>query len=308
MDGSLPYVSHRLRHFQFTLIAFLWTCLCMPALAQDRESRGTFSLSYQYVREGKVNTTTGKVDIGTNDTHSMLFEVEFSLNDRWELFGSLPFITKRYNGSNPHNPATLLGNVNESFIDDGDYHSDFQDLKIGVRYSMLTSRFFQIKPFVSYGTPTNDYPIYAHASVGQRFEKLNIGAVISYMPWFSDFYYGVTVTRVFSEKTQGVNIDRWLLDGEIGYFLNPRLAVKGFFVGRHGNGQKFPDDFPPPRNDTHWYEHERLLAVEHVLLGAGFDWALSERNRLSFSAVTSIHAEMVHEVDIGASIGVSRAF
>ena len=307
MDGSLPHVSHRLRHFQFALVAFLWACLCMPALAQDRESRGTYSLSYQYIREGKVNITTGKVDIGTSDTHSVLFEVEFYLNDKWELFGSLPFITKRYNGTSPHNPATLLPNVNESFIDDGDYHSDFQDLKIGVRYSMLTSR-FQIKPFVSIGTPTNDYPIYAHGSVGQGFDNLSIGAVISYMPPLSDAYYSVTATRVFSEKTQGVNIDRWLLDGEIGYFLNPRFVVKGFFIGRTGNGQKFPDDFPLPRNDIHWYEHERLLAVEYVLLGAGMEWALNERNRLSISAMTSIHAEMVHEVDVGVSIGVSRAF
>ena len=64
----------------------------------------------------------------------MLLEVDYSMNDRWELFGGLPFITKRYNGSRPHDPATLSLNVNESFIDDGDYHSDFQDLTIGVRY------------------------------------------------------------------------------------------------------------------------------------------------------------------------------
>ena len=309
MDGSLPHVSHGLRHFHFTLAALLWACLCLPAVAQDEKSRGTVSLSYQYVREGKVNISTGKVDIGTSDTHSVLLEVDYSLNDRWGLFGGLPYITKRYNGSSPHDPATLSPNVNESFIDDGDYHSDFQDLTIGVRYSisMLNSR-FQIQPFISYGTPTNDYPIYAHASVGQNFWKVNVGATISYMPPLSDLYYSVTATRVFSEKTQGVNIDRWLLDGEIGYFLNPRLVVKGFFVGRTGNGQKFPDDFPPPRDDIHWYEHERLLAVEYVLLGAGMDWALNERNRLSISAVTSVHAEMVHEVDFGVSIGVSRAF
>lgn len=308
MGETLVYVSQRLRHFQFMLAVLLWASLCLPAFAQEGASRGSVTLTYQYVREGKINTTIGRIDIGELYTHSLLLDVEFSLNDKWELFGSLPFIMKRYDGLRPHDPATLSVPVDEPFIDDGDYHSDFQDFTLGVRYSAGQISRFQVKPFVSYGVPTSDYPIYAHASVGQNLRKLDVGAVITFVPMLSDVYYSVAASRVFSEQAQGVNVDYWRLDGEIGYFLNPRLAVKGFFAARKGNGLKFPDDFPLPRNDEHWYEHERLLAIEYVVLAAGLDWSFNERDRLSLAVLKSVHADMIHEVDYGVSVGISHAF
>ena len=77
MSESLADISQGFKRFQFTMAVLLWTCLCVPAFAKEGASRGTVTLSYQFVREGKVNISTGKVDIGTSYTQSLLLDVEF---------------------------------------------------------------------------------------------------------------------------------------------------------------------------------------------------------------------------------------
>jgi hypothetical protein len=176
-----------------------------------------------------------------------------------------------------------------------------------LRYSLLTTQ-VQVQPFLGVSIPTNDYPIFAHAAVGQHLRRLDAGVRINYLPAFSDFYYSFSLTRAFVERVQGVNVDYWRVDGEIGYFVNPRLTLRGYFLTRKGNGLEFPDDFPPPRNDAHWYEHEGLLAREYVIVGMGADWPLTERNRLTMSVIKSVQAKFVHQIDHGIIIGVVRRF
>lgn len=280
-----------------------------PAFAQDGRgprTRGAYSLVYEYIREGKVRLNGGDAEIGTSDTQVLLFDVDLSINDKWSFFGSIPFVTKRYNGDSPHVPETIDDHhVDEPFIDDGAYHSDFQDLVFGFRYALPMTR-VQVEPYIGAGIPTNDYPIFAHAAVGQNLQRLDVGAVITYIPPFSNFYYSFTLTKAFVEQIADVNVDHWRFDGEIGYLINPRWTVRGYFLGRTGNGLEFPDDFPPPRNDLHWYEHEGVLAREYLVVGFGSDWLFNERNRLMFSALRSSHVKFMHEIDYGVTFGISR--
>lgn len=285
--------------------------LCLhaaPAGAQEDARRSTLSLAYQYVHEDGINTNIGRAEIGTSDTHTLLLELDYALGRKWNLFASLPFVWKRYNGSAPHHPDQLIvPGVDEPFLDDGHYHTDFQDLVFGASYSLPMSR-VQIQPFAFVSVPASDYAVYAHAAVGQHLQKLNVGANISYSPPLSDFYYSFGASRAFVEEPLGVNVDHWQLDAEIGYFLSPRLALRSFVLARQGNGLEFPDDFPPPRNDLHWYEHEGLLAREYAVLGVGTNWWLNDRRRLSVTVLKSIHSMFVHVVDLGVTVGMSHTF
>lgn len=282
----------------------------LPAFAQDRpasEGRGSYTLTYQFVHEGRVSDNAGAFDIGSNDSQALILDLEFSINDKWSIFGNLPFVTKRYNGDAPHDPNALEVHVDDPFIDDGSYHSSFQDLAFGFRYELPMTR-VQLQPYIGVNIPTNDYPVFAHAAVGQGLQRLDIGALVAYQPPFSSFYYSFSLTRAFVESVQGVDVDYWRFNGEIGYFVNPRLSIKGYFQSRTGNGLESPDDFPPPRNDLHFYEHDGLLAREYVVVGLGADWSLDERNRLSFSVLKSTHTKFMHEIDYGVSVGITRGF
>jgi len=293
------------------LLALLPIAHGVDAYAQDaaqRSPRGSYGISYQYIRESDVATNAGDIDIGTSDTHAILFDLEFAINEKWELYAGLPYVTKRYNGDSPHDPGSLDAHTtDEPFIDDGRFHSDFQDLVFGFRYLLPVSS-VDIRPFIGAGVPTSDYPIFAHAAVGQNLQRLDLGAKIEYQPPFSNFFFSFVLTRAFVEQVADVNVDYWRFDGEIGYFINPRLAVRGYFLTRQGNGLQFPDDFPPPRNDLHWYEHEGVLAREYAIVGMGVDWSLSERNMISTSLLKSVHAKFIHQIDYGLTVRLTRGF
>jgi len=281
------------------------------AFAQDDPGRGlhgTYGLSYQYVQESDVATNIGDIDVGTLDTHTVLFDLELVLSDRWEFYLGLPFVTKRYNGDSPHDPGTLEFDSGEPFIDDGQFHSDFQDLVFGLRYTLLDTTRVRVQPFIGAGLPTNDYPVFAHAAVGQNLRRLDVGARFDYLPPLSDFAYSLWVTRAFVESVEGVNVDYWRIDGEVAYFVNSKLALRAFVLTRHGNGLEFPDDFPPPRENVHWYEHEGLLAREYVVAGIGAEWSLTARNRLTTSVLTGLHEKYIHKLDYGITVGLSRDF
>jgi hypothetical protein len=269
--------------------------------------------SEQKIRLGRPPARMGRLAVAAEvlenpfDDGVLFFDVDFSVNDKWSVFANVPFVAKRYKGDSPHDPHALEDHVSEPFIDDGSYHSDFQDLEFGFRYALPMTQ-VRVEPYIGAGIPTNDYPIFAHAAVGQNLQRLDVGAVITYLPPFSKFYYSFTLTKAFVEHIADVNVDHWRFDGEIGYFVNARWLVRGYFLSRTGNGLEFPDDFPPPRNDLHWYEHEGVLAREYLVVGFGADWQLNERNRLMFSALRSAHVKFMHEVDYGVTVGIGRAF
>lgn len=289
-------------------VAVLMLAHIAPGWAEEYEPRGTVGLTFQYVHEDGINTTIGRIDLGTSDAQSVVLDIDYYLNDRWTLSASLPFVKKRYNGSLPHDPDELdLPHVHDEFLDDGRYHSDFQDFRIGVRYAATTGP-LSIEPFLSFTTPITDYSAYAHAAVGQHLSKVDVGAILTHRLPLSDLYYRVAASRVFVEEVLGVNVDYWRLDGELGYFLNPRVALKSFFLSRAGNGLKFPDDFPTPRNDERWYEHEALIAREYVIVGVGMDLSLDERRRLSVSLLKAAQSKFIHIIDYGVTVGISHAF
>ena len=72
-----------------------------------------------------------RVDIGHIYTTSIVFDATYGVTDKIAVDVSLPYIASKYNGPQPH-PTTL---------DDGTYHSTFQDLRFAVRYSARAGKF-----------------------------------------------------------------------------------------------------------------------------------------------------------------------
>jgi hypothetical protein len=293
------------------LLSLLLLTNSTAVLAQDDEvtGRGSLRLEYQFIRTGAFDSSIGDIDIGNTDGHTFLLSAEFALNDRWTLFASLPWISKRHQGALPHDPVNDITEWDPpdlTLVDDGDFHSDFQDLYVGVSY-LAKSGALSLAPFVSYGLPTHNYPIYAHAAVGRNIWHVPVGVAWSYLPHFSDFYFSGDVAYVFSQKTLGVDISHWLINTTVSYYVTPSFAPKVFVSIKHGTeGLDWPDDYDiTALNDQKWYYHDRMIKHNFINGGVGFDWILNDRYQLSGSWFTMLRPDQVNKIDYAYTLGMT---
>lgn len=286
--------------------------LCIPSYAADlpdqsNAGHGIFYVNYQYIHVDGFKIDSGTLPIGAIDTYTLNFAMEYQLSNRWSIDIGLPLIRKRYRGDAPHDPRLLDPPHDSEFIDNGTFHTNFQDWQLALRYKAKEGA-FGIEPFVALGVPSNDYPFYANSAVGQNLNRFDIGTSFTYQPGLSDAFYQLDVSYEFVEKTLGVNVSHWRVTGQAGYYFTPRISGRAFFLLKQGNGLAFPDDYPPPRTGELWYQHDRLMRHNYINVGLGINWSVNESYRLSFSGLTMVHADQVHIVKYALTVGVSRSF
>ncbi|MEO0996677.1 MAG: transporter [Pseudomonadota bacterium] len=288
-------------------VAAFGLSLVLPAGAE--QGHGHVSVGLQFIHIDGFESTIGELPIGTTDTQTLNVEVDYNLTDRLSVSAGLPLIRKRYQGPGAHDPTAFTPARDSEFVDDGAYHTDLQDFHLGLHYSLdRPGSVLQITPFASYSFPSNDYAFFGHAAVGQNLWKFDLGAAFVYAPHFSDYYLSASPSRVFVEKTLGVNISHWRLDLTAGYFVSPSIAVKLLVLIKEGGGADFPDDFPLPRNTERWFQHDRLVKHNFINAGLGLDWSLSDRYGLSLSALRMVRADQVHVMDYALGAVLTRSF
>ena len=285
------------------------------ALAQEASNKGSGSvrLEYQFIHTGPFNSSIGDIDIGETDSHVFMLSGNYALNDRWTVSASLPYIKKRHQGALPHDPVlelTAFDAPDKSLIDDGNFHSDWEDLYVGVSYAAIQGDRWSVYPFVSVGVPTNDYPFYAHAAVGRNIWHVPVGAAFEFTPYFSDFSFRGDAAYVFTEKSLGVDISHWLINLSASYYVTPSFAPNIFLSIKHGTkGLDFPDDFDlNALNDEAFYYHDRTIKHNFVNGGFGFDWIMNDRYVLTGSWLTMLNPDQVNIIDFGFSLGITRRF
>ena len=100
-------------------------------------------------------------------SHSMMWDAEYGLTNRFAVRASLPFVRAKYGGLSPH-PIDLHGQPSD--VDDGTYHGTFQDVQVGARFRIV-SRPATITPFVEAIIPSHHYPSLAHSAVGKDLSR-----------------------------------------------------------------------------------------------------------------------------------------
>ncbi|MEL7185861.1 MAG: hypothetical protein AAFN50_05425 [Pseudomonadota bacterium] len=281
------------------------------AFAEDAGSRaghGHVTLSFQAIHVDGFESSVGRLPIGTVDTQSFNFEIDYYLTNRLSISAGIPFVRKRYEGSVPHDPLNLNPPRPEvENVDTGAWNRGFQDFHLGVRYR-LTDGPFVVEPYAFLGIPSEDYPFFGHAAVGQGLLKFDVGSSISWFPGLSDAYYQVNVGYVFVEETMNTSVSHWLIGAQAGYFFNDTIAGRLFTQLKRGRGLTFPDDFPPPRVDERWYQHDRLVKHNYLNVGVGLDWSINSRYRLETAILTMVWAEQVHKMEYAVSVALHRSF
>ncbi len=288
--------------------------LLIAANAHADKGDASLRFEYQYVRTGAFNSSIGDVDIGNTDAHIYMVSGSYAIYDRWTVMASLPWIEKRHTGALPHNPVLDFQNYTPPdlrIIDNGDYHGGWQDLYVGVQY-LAKDGPLSISPFIVYGTPTHDYPFYAHSALGRNIWHIPVGAAFSYTPYFSDFNFSGDIAFVITEKSLGVDVNHWLINARVSYYLTPRFAPMVFVSTKTGRkGLAFPEDFDPATFDfdsDQWYYHDRTIKHNWVNAGVGFHWVINADYELSGTLFKMVNPEQVNIVERAWSLGVTRFF
>lgn len=300
-------------------LAFVSLIVVSVTVAQeyDADFDDSIRLNYHYVHTGKFRSDALTYDAGTTDSHALQLSADFSLNDKWSVYGNIAYVQKRLVdpiGYGTHNPRVDFYEYTPPdlrFIDDGDYHGGFQDFTVGVRYLALDGP-LKISPFASYGTPVSDYPIYGSAIIGRGLNELHVGASLDFTPYFSDWNFQADIGYAFSEKVVGVDTSYWLMYFSASYYVTPNFAPRIFLTSRNSpNGLRYPQDFEPYEenydNENGW-RHDQTLKHEFINAGIGFDYIISERYGISGNYYQTIDADNLLEVDYAFNVGLISRF
>lgn len=301
-------------------------------MAQSQQKGdGSLRVEYQYIDQGVFyDAAFLEATYSKTESHIALISGDYALSERWTFFAALPYVRKRFvaipgapgpDNGDPHNPNDPwwvdFVPPDKRFIDDGNWHGGLQDLSASLSYLALDGP-LSISPYIGYGWPTNNYPFYAKAAIGQNLWNVPVGVNFSYIPYFSDWYITGNLAYVFSEKPLDVNVNYWLGYLETGYWFKPRFSMNLFLSSKYIiNGYVLPwsftDDptysnYPADFDTIEWWQHDRLLRHRFLNAGIGFNYFMNENYQLSGTYFTGIWSEQTNEVDTAFTLALTWYF
>ena len=276
------------------------------------EGSGSISIASRYSHvQYHLSSTGKKLDIGSINESSLLFRLDYGLTDQLALFATLPYSQRQYTGSHPHMITDGHGGVRVSHEDNGHYHGSLQDFSLGVQYQQNWHGLV-ITPFVSYSTPTHNYPHFAHAAIGAQQKEFMIGVdTATVLPAPLDrFYVQLGIDYAWYEKYAAVHLGRLGVTLETGFAATDRLQLRVFSIGQKTyGGLEFPRDYLPIDSNLHlFWHHDQTQRVDYVDVGAGASYSLDGRTDLFFQYLQTQWGENGHATDYLFSGGITRSF
>ena len=281
-----------------------------PARAQaylPAQDEGTVSVVFQDLSMKYHFLPTAQYDRGQIRGETLLVDVTYGLTDKVAVTIGIPWVASKYTGAFPH-PLPDFSGPNP--IDDGTYHSTFQDLRFDLRYSM-TKKGMALTPFIGSIVPSNDYTYFAHSAPGRHLKELQVGVMAaklldSFVPGLfvqSRYSYG------FAEQVLDISHNRSNLDLELGYFVTPRLRVLALGAGQltHG-GVDLTTQSRIDLGDFLWVRHDQIDRLNFLNVGGGASYALTEKVDIFGSMIHTIAQRNGHAIDRGLSVGLGYSF
>lgn len=302
-------------------------CVISPAAASAQAflpppGEGNVTISYQNLSaRGHFDLNGDRMigDSGHDPTqgHAIIMDVEYGVSSRLAVYGSLPYIESRYEGTHPHLIGGVAGQVQE--WDNGEYHGTFQDFHAGARYN-ITRHPFAMTPFVEVIVPSHHYPSLAHAAVGKDLRAYVVGGSIG---GFLDallprMFFQTTVSYAAVQELVDIRPNRSRVEGELGYFITPRLSLR-FLESYQVTHDGFDLLSFTPMTDALFHGtdihippeyrryHDRLQRSNYFTLGGGVGFALNDSFEVFVDAAKMVWGESVHPLR-GITVGVNTHF
>ena len=302
-------------HIKRSLSLCVVVLMPVAAGAQTPRGEGNVSVTYQRLHtSGQLNTAGEFVAPDSTAAHSLILDVEFGVTNRLAVHASLPYMAVRFvGGPHPH----LVGiHGQPSNLDDGNYHATAQDFHVGGRWILIQSRRMMLAPYADMVAPSHHYESLGQAVVGRDLRALVVGTAIGGFPdVLPGLYFQGQVSHAFVQKVLSVRANQSALDGEVGYFITPRIAARFIeaFQFTH-DGIEFVGLRPAiVLHDTQEtsrdivLNHDRLLMTRVVNIGGGVSVGLSQTVDVFASATQSTWGRNIQR-DHTFSAGVNVHF
>jgi hypothetical protein len=304
-------LTWRCRMLRAAIAAPVIVATCAPmARAQayvPAKGEGAVSFLYQnvFVRNHYFGPTP--VDNGHITSQMMVVDVNYGVTDKLAVSVGIPWIAARYNGTKPHPLA--WNNSTPTPLDDGTYHSTFQDFRFDVRYN-ITRRGVALTPFITTTVPSHDYTYFAHAAPGLRLREVQVGASAARL--LDNVVPGLFVQGGYSyavtQKLVDLAHNRSVANLEVGYFVTPRLRLMALTVGQRSHGGI--DLTSTSRVDLGplFEHHDQIARVNFVNQGAGVAYSLTEKFDVYGSLLRTFSERNGHAIDHALSLGLSWSY
>ena len=277
------------------------------------KGEATLSLGYGnvFVTKHFLGTAANPGDnVETDNGHirgqSIALEAGYGITDRLAVSVGIPLTINKYYGPKPHYP--VKGATSGFTIDDGLYHSTFQDYTIASRYQLVNGA-IAVAPFVAAVIPSHDYYTVAHSAAGRNLNEFLLGASAGGRldRLVTGSYFQIGYSYAFVEQVAGISHDRSNVGLELGYFLTPSLAAR--FVGTgyytHG-GVVFKSSAAVPA--AQWTYHDLITHASAINLGGGLSYVLTGSTEVYASYLRTVQGRGGHKIDQALSFGVSWSF
>jgi hypothetical protein len=250
------------------------------AFVPDR-GEGAVTVMYQsglVTRHLQLHTSQ---DAGRIESAGFLTDFSLGLGHKLAVSFGLPYIGSRYTGTKPHallpEEEPLLPNFKT--LDDGNFHSTLQDVRVELRYGLRWAG-LSVAPFVTGIIPSHDYQSFSHAAAGRHLRELQVGVYAARVldPWLPGGFFQAGYTHGFEQTIIDIPRQRSILTFEGGYFATSKLRVfgEGAWQVTHGG----VDVVVSPRADfvgLEFIHHDQIMRTNMLDLGGGAAWTLSDR-------------------------------
>jgi len=231
----------------------------------------------------------------------MTVDTDYSLTNKLALRVALPYIFGKYMGQFPHSLT----------VDDGAYHSTFQDFTADLRYN-VSQRPVVFTPFVRLVLPSHGYEQFAHAGVGRDVREYHIGINLGRRldPILPKAFIQAQYSYAFVQPILDISPNRSDVQAQLGYFLTPRLSLLGLAQWFH-TYRGVDGDFSLPHgglDDEEFLHHDQLGKLRLVDAGFGASFAVNPKTEVFASWGRSISGVNGHYHTSVLSFAISRTF
>jgi hypothetical protein len=270
--------------------------------------QGTLYVGYQY---GKAHWELRPVDVsgavfgpytggpgnklfqGEHYGQSVTVDLDYGIGRGSAVSAHIAHVASKYDGRRPHTDQN--GQVVE--VDNGHYHSTFQDAEMNLRRTVLR-RPFLVTPFVGYRFPVQRYATLGHGALGHHLRELRLGGTLarSLSPFLPDAYGLTTYTYALAEREDDHTLHRNGIDMELGYFVTPRLSLKGAasWVRTSGGIEWI---LTSPDFIEHRFSHDPLANERSWRIGGGAGYVLTPRFTLYLIGFATVSGANTHAMN-----------
>ena len=294
------------------LLLFLLPCSSQAQAWLSPKGDGVVSVLYQNNIERLHTFSDGRTkDRGHTYFDGLIINADLSLTDRLAVSVSLPFIAGKYVGPFPH--LLVRGQPNTALdLDNGNFHSGFQDFRFNVRYA-VTRRELKIAPFFQVVLPSHNYPSFGHSAIGFDAREYRVGVNIGRRlnPILPKAFVQAQYAFGFSPVI-AANLAPKRSYGELqlGYLLNRRISIQGSAVLTWSHNGVDDDYYLFPNNLTEeeYLNHDRLARGKLLDASGSIAYQVNRSTNVFLSVGHSFYGTNGHLRYLVTTVGFTRAF